>query len=556
MAICSAAATAPVTQSAAEDCRRQYGPSVWGDFFISYEPCTPEELLSMQEKARALKEEVRRIVLAAAAAAAASDDHDLVRKLELVDALQRLGVDYHFKKEIDVLLLAVYGDEDGGSNDLYVASLRFYLLRKHGYIVSSDVFLKFRDEQGHISSDDVGTLTTLYDAAHMRVHGEDILDNIIAFNKSRLQSLLMKANLDPALLEEVRVTLETTRFRRVERVEARRFISVYEKKAVRDDTILEFAKLDYNIVQVVYCNELKELTIWWKDLRSRVDLTFSRDRLVEMHFWMMGIVYEPHYSYARIMLTKQVLFMALLDDIYDNYSSTEESNIFTSALERWDEKAAEQIPEYLRPFFTNVIRCTDKVTGELKLQNNKHAEVVKEMALHVAKSYHAEVTWRDEHYVPADVDEHLQISLGSIAAMQTVVLTFVSLGDVTTREAIDWALTYTKIVRGVTVIARIMNDIMSHEREQASDHMASTVQTCMKQYGVTVEEAIEKLKEILERAWMDMVQECLDQKYPMALLEKVVSFAQSIDFFYKSEDLYTLPCNLKETLTSMYAKFV
>ncbi|PUZ50068.1 hypothetical protein GQ55_6G030000 [Panicum hallii var. hallii] len=390
----------------------------------------------------------------------------------------------------------------------------------------------------------------------MRVHGEDILDSIITFNKSRLQSLIMETDLEPALREEVRVTLETTRFRRVERVEARRFISAYEKKAARDDTLLEFAKLDYNIVQVVYCNELKELTVWWKDLRSRVDLTFSRDRLVEMHFWMMGIVYEPHYSYARIMLTKQVLFVALLDDIYDNYSSTEESDIFTTALERWDEKAAEQIPEYLRPFYRNVVCNTDMVVQELKLQNNKHAEVVREMALHVAKSYHAEVTWRDEHYIPADVDEHLQISLGSIAAMQTVVLTFVSLGDVTTREAIDWALTYPKIVRGVTVIARIMNDIMSHEREQASDHMASTVQTCMKQYGVTVEEAIEKLKVILEKAWMDMVQECLDQKYPMALLEKVVSFAQSIDFFYKSEDLYTLPCNLKDTLTSIYAKFV
>ncbi|RLM61102.1 beta-sesquiphellandrene synthase-like [Panicum miliaceum] len=481
----------------------------------------------MQEKARAMKEEVRRTLLAAADA---SGDDGLVRKLELVDALQRLGVDYHYKEEIDALLRAVCGDEYGGSEDLYATSLRFYLLRKHGYAVSSDVFVKFRDEQGNISSDDVNTLITLYDAAHMRVHGEDILDSIITFNKSRLQSLIMETDLEPALREEVRVTLETTRFRRVERVEARRFISAYEKKAARDDTLLEFAKLDYNIVQVVYCNELKELTIWWKDLRSRVDLTFSRDRLVEMHFWMMGIVYEPYYSYARIMLTKQVLFVALLDDIYDNYSSTEESNIFTTALERWDEKAAEQIPEYLRPFYRN--------------------------ALHVAKSYHAEVTWRDEHYIPADVDEHLQISLGSIAAMQTVVLTFVSLGDVTTREAIDWALTYPKIVRGVTVIARIMNDIMSHEREQASDHMASTVQTCMKQYGVTVEEAIEKLKVILEKAWMDMVQECLDQKYPMALLEKVVSFAQSIDFFYKSEDLYTLPCNLKDTLTSMYAKFV
>jgi hypothetical protein len=55
--------------------------------------------------------------------------------------------------------------------------------------------------------------------------------------------------------------LDTTQFRRVKRVEVRRFISVYEKKASRDDTILEFAKLDYNIIQVVYCNELKELTM-------------------------------------------------------------------------------------------------------------------------------------------------------------------------------------------------------------------------------------------------------------------------------------------------------
>jgi hypothetical protein len=65
--------------------------------------------------------------------------------------------------------------------------------------------------------------------------------------------------------------------------------------------------------------------------------------------------------------------------------------------------------------------------------------------------------------MPADIDEHLEISLGSIAAMQTIVLGFVSLGDVTTREAIDWALTYPKIVRGVAIISRIMNDIMSHE---------------------------------------------------------------------------------------------
>lgn len=56
--------------------------------------------------------------------------------------------------------------------------------------------------------------------------------------------------------------------------------------------------------------------------------------MVEMYFWMMAIVYEPYYSYSRIMLTKLTLFLALMDDVCDNYTSTEESNIFTTAMER------------------------------------------------------------------------------------------------------------------------------------------------------------------------------------------------------------------------------
>lgn len=84
----------------------------------------------MEEKASAKKEEVRQIVLDAASM-------DLARKLDLVDVLQRLGVDYHFKEETDELLKSVFDDKDGGSDDLYLTSLRFYLHRKHGYAVSS-----------------------------------------------------------------------------------------------------------------------------------------------------------------------------------------------------------------------------------------------------------------------------------------------------------------------------------------------------------------------------------------------------------------------------------
>jgi hypothetical protein len=85
----------------------------------------------MKERAQSKKEEVRQIILGTVATS------NLVQKMELVDTLQRIGVDYHYKEEIDDLLCSVYDDKDGGSDNLYITSLRFYLLRKHGYRVSS-----------------------------------------------------------------------------------------------------------------------------------------------------------------------------------------------------------------------------------------------------------------------------------------------------------------------------------------------------------------------------------------------------------------------------------
>nr|QBA83585.1 terpene synthase family protein [Chrysopogon zizanioides] len=526
-----------------------FTPSPWGDFFLHHVPCTPSQFLSMKERAQRKKEEVRQIILENFASS------NLVRKLELVDTLQRIGVDYHYKEEIDNLLHSIFDDKDGGSDNLYITSLRFYLLRKHGYGVSSDVFEKFRDEQGNISSDDISCLLMLYDAAHLRTHGEEILDNIITFNKSHLQSLLLE-NLEPELREEVQCTLETPRFRRVKRVEARRYISVYEKNTTRDATILEFAKLDYNILQAIYCDELKELTVWWKDFQSQTDLSFARDRMVELHFWMLGVVYEPYYPYSRIMMTKFIVLASLLDDLYDSYSTTEESNAFIAAMQRWDDRTTEHLPACLKALFINIVKTTNEIEEELKLMKNKHADLIKRLVIDTAKFYHAEVEWRDQHYIPTDIEEHLQISTRSSVCMQITNLALISLGEVTTRKDVDWALTFPKIIRAACIVGRVGNDIVSHEREQTSEHVGSTVQTCMKQYGVTVEEANEKLRVIIEEAWMDIVEECLEQKRPMALLETAVNVARTMDFMYKREDAYTLSFSLKDVIASMYVNSV
>lgn len=479
---------------------------------------------------------------------------DLAMKIELVDTLQRIGVAYHYGQEIEELLHGMQSEENVLGENLHVQAMQFYLLRKHGYDVSSDVFLKFRDDRGNFETNDVNALLALYNAAYLRTRGEEVLDDAVTFTKSQLECMV--EHLEPQLAEDVRCTLETPHFRRVERVETIRYIPVYEKKATRDEDILEFAKLDFNILQSLYCEELKALTIWWKDLKSQVNPQFARDRVVEIHFWMLGVLYEPQYSYSRIMLTKLVMFMSLIDDLYDNYSTTEESNIFTTAIERWDEQAVEQLPAYLKALFINIIKTTNDIEEELKCQKNKNAEFVKKLVIDVVKCFNAEVNWRDKHYVPTTVEEHLEISMRSAACMHIISLAFISLGDVTKREILEWTFTYPKFICGVSIIGRIGNDLVSHEREQGSDHMVSTVQTCIIEHGVTLVEANEKLKVIIEEAWMDIVNECLQKEHSRVLLDKATNLARTMDFLYKREDAYTLSFSLKKTLTSLYVNFI
>ncbi|KAL6902086.1 hypothetical protein ACP4OV_004962 [Aristida adscensionis] len=413
---------------------RPYTPSPWGDFFLHHQPYSSSKLVSMKERARVKQAQVIQIILDSGASS------DLAAKLELIDTLERIGVGYHYVKEIDELLRIVHEHQEEGCGDLYVTSLRFYLLRRHGYNASSDVFMKFRDDQGNFACNgDVKCLLELYDAAHLRTHGEDILEGAITFTKCRLQSIM--ETLDPELAKEVQITLETPRYRRVERVEARRYISAYEKKTTRDDIILEFAKLDYNILQALHCEELKALTLWWKNLQSGAYVRFARDRVVEMHFWIHGVVYEP---YSRIMLTKLLKLVSLMDDFCDNYSTTKESDAFTTALERWDEHAAEKFPAYMKALYNFIVNTTNDIVEELKLQGSKHAELVKKLLIDVAKRYNAEVKWRDKHYAPAKVEEHLQISVTTSVCMHLTNFAFISLGDVTTQEAIDWVSSYPK----------------------------------------------------------------------------------------------------------------
>ncbi|KAL6318346.1 hypothetical protein AAG906_039438 [Vitis piasezkii] len=120
------------------------------------------------------------------------------------NAVKRLGVAYHFERDIEEVLQHIYDsypDGDDMEGDIY------------------NVALQFRDVRGMLG---------LYEAVHLRVNGEDILDEALAFTTTHL------------------------RFR-----EARgKVVYVYLPGCT---TLLKLAKLDFNLVQSLHKEELSNI---------------------------------------------------------------------------------------------------------------------------------------------------------------------------------------------------------------------------------------------------------------------------------------------------------
>ena len=94
------------------------------------------QYLMMKDKVKIMKEEVKKMLLDA-------DSFDLSDKLDCIDTLERLGLDYHYTKEIDKLMCNVFEARDQDL-DLLTTSYLFYLLRKHGYHISSNSVANWR----------------------------------------------------------------------------------------------------------------------------------------------------------------------------------------------------------------------------------------------------------------------------------------------------------------------------------------------------------------------------------------------------------------------------
>jgi len=98
-------------------------------------------------------------------------------------------------------------------------------------------------------------------------------------------------------------------------------------------------------------------------------------------------------------------------------------------------------------------------------------------------------------------------------------------------------------------------DVSSLQREQTGGHHASTVQCYMMQHGTTIHDACEKIKELTEDTWKDMMKLYLTPtEQPKVIIQTVLDFARTAEFMYKKTDAFTFSHTIKDTIALLFVE--
>lgn len=110
--------------------------------------------------------------------------------------------------------------------------------------------------------EDVKGMLSLYEASFLSIEGETIMEEGLNFTTAHLQNLLNseKRVADTYLYALLTHALELPLHWRTHRLEARWFIDVYPRKHDMNSCLLQLAKLDFNMVQGMYRDELQDLS--------------------------------------------------------------------------------------------------------------------------------------------------------------------------------------------------------------------------------------------------------------------------------------------------------
>ncbi|KAF3325415.1 Alpha-terpineol synthase [Carex littledalei] len=516
-----------------------YQPNLWD--YNSLESLKTDRMKESHANYETLKQEVKQLI---------RKETEPAKKLRLVDAMQRLGVAYHFDGEIKEVLGSISKSESAFKEDVLSMSLFFRLLRENSFPVSQDIFSSFLDNNGTfkpILQKDIKGLLSLYEASFLAFDGEELLDKARVFSSKHLTEA--KPTLDLYQKGRVAHTLELPLHWRAPRLEARWFIDHYERDDELEPKLLQFGILHFNRVQTVHQGEIGRMSRWWKEAALGEKLTFARDRLVECFFYATGIVFEPHLSECREIVTKVFALIVHLDDVYDIYGTLEELVLFTDAMGKWSLDAMQELPEYMRPIYATILDTTNEWSEHvLKVEGWDPLPWLRTAWHDLCKAFLTEAKWHYGSTIPSLRD---YIENGWMSSSGPLMLhhVFTLLGEKATAKALAEQESYPSIVRTSSMIFRLCNDSATHSAELERGDAPSSIACYMRENGANEREARLAMHELNINVWKKINKDALGANpFPRSFADASMNLARISHCIYQGGDGLGAPDEEKKKL--------
>ncbi|XP_058210697.1 tricyclene synthase EBOS, chloroplastic-like isoform X2 [Rhododendron vialii] len=520
-----------------------YQPTAWNSDFIKSLKNHNNTDEIQKQRAEKLKEDVKAMIW--------DTYSNSLTILELIDDIQRLGLSYHFDKDIkralDKIILPRNGNNvmEDQKIGIHAIALCFRLCRQHGYEVSQDVFKRFKDENGNFMeslSKDTNGLLSLYEASYFSFDGEKLMEEAKVFTTKHLKGKI--ANED--LMEQINHALEMPLQHRMLRLEARWYIEAYGKSNDVNYLLLEMAKLEFNMVQSMLQGELKDMSRWWEDISLGKRLSFMRDRSMECYFWNVGMIFEPKFSDCRKSLTKLAALVTTIDDVYDVYGSLDELELFTAAVHRWDIEAVEILPDYMKLCFLALYNTTNEMAYDiLKRKGVNIIPYLKRAWADICKTFLREAKWCSNRETPT-FKAYLDNALVSVSGVLISIHVYFLLTETITKEALECLeKKYHPLVECSSLIFRFSNDLATSKAELERGESANSILCYMHETGVSEQEARKHISSLIEEAWKKMNKErvATDSPFEKPFIETAFNPARIAQCTYQNGDGHGAPDN-------------
>ncbi|KAI7747915.1 hypothetical protein M8C21_007740 [Ambrosia artemisiifolia] len=400
------------------------------------------------------------------------------------------------------------------------------------YISQQEIFKDNIDENGtlkrHFYEDIVGVLN-LYEASYYSVEGESVLD----------VSVISRA-------------LDCPLHWMLPRAETKWFIEVYQGRCDMNPTLLEFAKLDFNMVQAVYQVDLKYASRWWKETCLE-KFSFARDRLVENFTWSVAKNCLPHFK-GRIDIAKVYAMITTIDDVYDVYGTLGELEQFTDIVNSWDLNPIKELPDYMQICFLALYNMINEMTYNVLTNDGVFVlPYLKKAWVDLCNAYMTEARWFNSGYTPS-FKEFLTNAYMSIGGVPVIMHAYLVTLTSVSKDKLEQIERAENMIRHACLIVRLINDMGTSSDEQERGDAPKSIQCYMRESGATEVEAREYIKELIVETWKKLNKErqAIGSQLPHEFIECVTNLARMGHFMYTDGDKHGKPHMFKPYALSLF----